>query len=133
MRFLMMVLVIWAWMAPAQAQDKDAVEDVISDQLQAFVDRDVARAWTHASPMIQGMFGTATNFGQMVERGYPMVWDNAARTFQDYQGAGEQARQKVFIRDNDGNGWILLYEMIDTVNGWKINGVQVLPAPELAA
>lgn len=133
MRKVMMILAMVGWMAPALAQDRDAIQDVIGSQLQAFTDRDLATAWSHASPMIKGMFGTPANFGTMVERGYPMVWDNADRRFQELEGTDAQAMQKVFIRDTQGQGWILLYQMIETPQGWKINGVQVLPAPERSA
>ena len=60
----------------AQAQDQ-SIEDVITSQLQAFNDRDIEEAWQYASPMIQGMFRTPENFGNMVRNGYPMVWDNS--------------------------------------------------------
>ena len=132
-RILALTLALAGGLSPAWAQDRDAIEAVIGSQLEAFVDRDIATAWSHASPMIKGMFGTPSNFGMMVERGYPMVWDNAERDFQELEGTEAQAMQKVFVRDAQGQGWFLLYEMIETPDGWKINGVRVLPAPELAA
>jgi len=62
MRFLMMVAALMWWGGVAVAQDRDAIEGVIGDQLQAFNDRDVAGAWVFAGPNIQGMFGNPTNF-----------------------------------------------------------------------
>lgn len=133
MRFLALILVVWAWMVPAAAQDNPSIEDVIGQQLQAFNDRDVDTAWSFASPMIQGMFGTPGRFGNMVQNGYPMVWDNREASFLELEDDAGTLTQRVFIRDTDGAGWLLVYDMIQTPDGWKINGVDVLPAPELAA
>lgn len=114
----------------ADAQD-NTIEDVITDQLQAFNDRDIAGAWEHASPMIKGMFQTPENFGRMVETGYPMVWDNSDVRFLDADEFGAATRQEVQIQGPDGLFYILDYTMIQTPDGWQINGVQVIPAPEV--
>jgi hypothetical protein len=119
--------------AAQDAQDQAAIEAVITDQLSDFNARDVPGAWEHASPMIQGMFGTPDNFGRMVENGYPMVWDNSDAQFLELRDEDGALRQKVLIDDAEGRGWILDYEMIELPEGWRINGVQVLPAPDLAA
>jgi len=115
---------------PAFAQDA-SIEDVITNQLQAFNDRDVAEAWQYASPMIQGMFGSPDNFGMMVERGYPMVWDNSNVRFLDREDFDSRTRQEVMITGPDGLFYILDYQMIETPDGWLINGVQVIPAPDI--
>ena len=133
LRIWMMLAAVVMWAGAAQAQDSAEIEDVITQQLNAFVERDVEGAWQFASPMIQRMFRTPGNFGRMVEEGYPMVWDNRDAEFMENDGADGLIQQKVFIRDTEGNGWLLLYAMIETADGWRINGVQVVPAPELAA
>lgn len=114
----------------AQAQD-NTIENVITDQLQAFNDRDSAAAWDHASPMIQGMFGTPENFVRMVQNGYPMVWDNSDVRFLDRDELNNVTRQEVQIQGPDGLFYILDYQMIESPDGWLINGVQVIPAPEV--
>lgn len=114
----------------AQAQDL-SIEDVIANQLQAFNDRDIAEAWQYASPMIQGMFQTPENFGAMVQNGYPMVWDNSNVRFLDQEDFGNRTRQEVLIEGPDGAFYILDYQMVETPDGWQINGVQVIPAPEV--
>ncbi len=133
MRFLAMIVAVWAFVTPLAAQDSGDIEDVIGQQLEAFLERDVDKAWTFASPMIQGMFGNAGNFGMMVQQGYPMVWDNRDATFLEQETGPGETLQKVFIRDAQGNGWVLLYAMIATDAGWKINGVTVIPAPDVSA
>ena len=115
---------------PAAAQES-GIEAVISDQLDAFNDRDVSRAWTHASPMIQGMFGTPENFGRMVRQGYPMVWSNSDARFLEREELAGNLYQKVMVRGPEGGLWVLAYEMILVDGAWRIDGVMVLPAPEV--
>lgn len=115
----------------AASAQENTIEDVITSQLQAFNDRNVAEAWQHASPMIKGMFGNADNFGMMVRNGYPMVWDNSDVRFLDREDMGRVMRQEVQIQGPDGLFYILDYQMIETPDGWQINGVQVIPAPEM--
>ncbi|SEV92319.1 protein of unknown function [Cognatiyoonia koreensis] len=133
MRFLAIFAAIWVWVMPAIAQDNRAIEDVIGSQLQAFNDRDVQGAWQFASPMIQGLFQTPDNFGMMVENGYPMVWTNKDVEFLELGEVNGILIQRVLIRDSAGAAFVLEYAMIETEAGWRINGVQVLPAPDVAA
>lgn len=119
--------------AAQDAQDQSAIEAVISDQLSDFNARDVPGAWEHASPMIQGMFGTPETFGSMVERGYPMVWDNSDARFLDLREEEGALHQRVLIDDAEGRPWVLDYQMLELPEGWRIDGVEVLPAPDLAA
>ncbi len=116
-----------------EAGDQAAIEAVIADQLSDFNERDVPGAWEHASPMIQGLFGTPENFGSMVEKGYPMVWDNSEARFMDLREEEGALHQRVIIDDAEGRPWVLDYQMIELPEGWRIDGVQVLPAPDLAA
>ena len=127
------VSAIWLLATGAAAQDAGAIEGVIGDQLQAFNDRDVEGAWQFASPNIQSLFGNPGNFGMMVQRGYPMVWDNADVRFLELREIAGNLWQKVMIRDANGTLHLLDYQMIETPNGWQINGVQLLPAPDIGA
>jgi hypothetical protein len=133
MRILIMVLGLWMAATAVIAQDADAIEGVIGNQLEAFNDRDVEGAWQYASPNIKRMFGSAGNFGMMVEQGYPMVWDNAEVRFLELRDVSGNLWQKVMVRDAQGGLHILDYQMIETANGWQINGVQLLPAPDVGA
>ena len=126
-------LLVAIFLSTAAVAQEQSIEDVIGEQLQAFNERDVNDAWQYASPMIQGMFGTPDNFGNMVRNGYPMVWSNRDVEFLDLGEVEGVLTQRVLIRDGDGVAYILEYAMIETADGWKINGVQVLPAPDVAA
>ncbi len=124
---------IWMSVTALLAQDGDAIETVIGNQLQAFNDRDLQEAWSYASPNIKRLFGTPDNFGVMVERGYPMVWDNTDVQFLELLEVNDGQIQKVMIRDANGTLHTLLYQMIETPRGWQINGVQLLPGAQLGA
>ena len=135
-RFLA-VLASFLWFGVAQAQDAlppDAgIEATISAQIDAFLKDDFAEAFTYASPNIQGMFGTSDRFGQMVRNGYPMVWRPGDVQYLELRNVGGALWQKVMIRDQQGGMHVLDYQMIETSEGWKINGVQILRAPGVSA
>ena len=103
MRILVVVLSLWMAATSAFAQDSDAIEDVIGSQLQAFNNRDVSEAWQYASPNIKRLFGSSDNFGMMVQRGYPMVWDNADVRFLELRDVRGNLWQKVMVRDAQGS------------------------------
>lgn len=130
-RFLAACAMLLALAGMVRAQDRGAIEDVIGGQLEAFNQRDVEMAWTYASPMIQGMFGNSANFGMMVQRGYPMVWTNSDVRYLELREIGGRLWQKVMVRDENGGMHILDYQMIETESGWQINGVSILPAPDV--
>jgi hypothetical protein len=128
-------LSVWASLAAAQdvlAPNPD-IEATIQSQFDAFLDRDVGAAWQYASPNIQSLFGNAENFGRMVQQGYPMVWTPGQVEFIDLQSLGSIIVQRVEVIDQAGTAHYLGYQMIRTENGWRINGVQVLRAPQVGA
>ena len=135
MRRIVLVAALAAFAGGAQAQEAGELEGVIAEQMSAFMADDFASAFEYASPMIRGMFGTPDNFGTMVRNGYPMVWRPADIRFQDQRPAGPTGEivQRLSVRGPDGRYYICDYTMIETEAGWKINGVQVLPAPGVGA
>lgn len=133
MRILAFVFGFWMAATAAFAQDSDAIETVIGNQLEAFNDRDISEAWQYASPNIKRLFGDPGNFGMMVQQGYPMVWDNADVRFLELRDLGGMLWQKVMVRDAQGGLHILDYQMVETAQGWQINGVRLLPAPDVGA
>ena len=121
---LMMTLVL---ALPARADDA-AIRSVISAQIEAFLADDFETAFTHASPSIRSIFGTSERFGQMVRRGYPMVWRPAEVEFLSTERRGGRLWQDVLIRDGEGALHILEYQMIEGEDGWKINAVRLREA-----
>ncbi len=117
---------------PAEAQSVE-IEGVISSQMEAFKADDFERAFTFASPSIRQIFRTPDNFGRMVSQGYPMVWRPAEIKYLELREIRGQLVQKVMVTDGQGGVHVLDYAMIQTDMGWKINGVQILEAPDLSA
>ncbi len=115
---------------PATAQDTP-IEQTIQSQINAFMADDFATAFSFASPTIKGMFGTAENFGAMVKNGYPMVYRPAEVEMGELREVAGNLWQRVRVVDQAGKAWYLDYMMIETAEGWQINAVQLLPAPDI--
>lgn len=134
---ILVLAIVFAGFTSGAAQEvlppDPGIEATISNQFNAFVSRDVDAAFSYASPMIQGMFGTPERFGTMVQRGYPMVWDPGQIEFIDLQTLGGVIVQRVQVIDQAGTVHYLGYAMIETEAGWVINGVQILRAPGVGA
>lgn len=116
---------------PSAAQDA-APRDVITNQLEAFRAGDMDRAFSYASPMLQRYFQTPQNFGAMVRGGYSMVLDHDQTRMLDAREEGARIIQRVEVIDRKGVVHLLDYEMIETEEGWKINGVEFVKAPPMA-
>lgn len=131
-RFLILLFVTLGLSVPVLAQDRD-IKATIGAQIKALQADDFATAFTYASPSIQGIFGSAENFGVMVRRGFPMVWRPEQVKFLDLRKDEGRMIQKVMITDAQGQVHLLDYQMIDFESGWKINGVQIIKAPGVSA
>lgn len=117
---------------PAAAQNAE-VESTIQRQIEAFRADDFERAFTFASPTIQGIFRNSDNFGGMVRHGYPMVWRPADVQFLELDGTGSTLHQFVQITDAEGRVFVLDYEMVLLDSGWKINGVRIVEQSAISA
>lgn len=121
---------VFAPALPALAQE-GPIRDTIQSQIEAFRADDFARAFTFASPTIKRLFGTPENFGAMVRNGYPMVHRPAEVQMGELREIAGNLWQRVRIVDQAGRAWALDYMMIETPEGWQINAVQILPAPDV--
>jgi len=116
------------------AQDRQTgVETTIQSQIDAFLKDDFVTAFTFASPNIKRLFGNAERFGEMVKNGFPMVWRPSEVQFLEQTEQGSSLLQKVLVKDASGTPYVLEYSMIQTDEGWQINGVQLLAAPPVGA
>jgi len=133
MRQTLLALVLSLCVGSAAHAQDNPVEDIINDQIAAFMADDFDAAFSYASPNIKRLFGSPERFGQMVIDGYPMVHRPAEVTMLGQQAMGAGVVQRVMIRDQGGRLHMLGYQMIETDDGWQINGVQLLRAPEVGA
>ena len=130
--FFCITLLASAPLAAQEGDDTAGIRSSISDQMQAFRDGDLATAFGFAAPGIQSMFATPERFGLMVENGYPMVLQPGEVTFGELREEGGRLWQKVIVRGPKGALHALDYEMIDMGGLWRIGGVRLLEAPEMA-
>lgn len=139
MRFLktsLSVLALAFWASTVSAEDltpNPAIQGTIASQIEAFRADDFAEAFTFASPNIRRMFQTPDNFGVMVRQGYPMVWRPGDLKFLELRDEQGLLWQKVMVQDQEGIFFVLDYQMIETPDGWRINGVYLVQAPQLGA
>lgn len=132
MRFLMVLLVVWGMAARAEEVPREPdIEAVISQQIEAFRVDDFSGAFRHASPGIQGMFGTPDRFGAMVKNGYPMVWRPGSVRYGKLFDKDGALWQEVLIEDMQGRRFGLAYRMERVMGDWRIAGVEVIPAPDV--
>lgn len=123
----------WACIAPAADGPAEApgIEATIAAQFDAFLKDDIARAFSFASPGIQGLFGDHHRFGQMVRNGYPMVWRPSEVRFLKLREVKGALWQRVFVRDRAGGVHLLDYQMVRIDGNWRINGVHILRVPDV--
>ena len=117
----------------AQESAKPQITDTIQSQFDALLQDDFEQAFTYASPFIKSLFGTSENFGVMVSRSYPMVHRAEDVRFLELRTIAGSLYQKVQVRDAEGRIHFLDYQMIQTENGWQINGVQLIKATGMSA
>ncbi len=121
-------LLVAAFAMPVAAQEADpGIAATITGQMQALRADDFATAFTFASPNIKGLFGSPENFGAMVSSGYPMVYRSTDVRMLDLRTVAGNLWQRVMVTDQAGRTHLLDYQMIETAEGWQINGVQLLP------
>ncbi|WP_146346011.1 DUF4864 domain-containing protein [Falsiphaeobacter marinintestinus] len=133
MRIILIAAAFWCALTVGSFAQSREIETTIGGQIEAFLVDDFETAFTFASPSIQGIFGTPENFGRMVREGYPMVWRPAEVQYLELRDIGGALWQRILIRDTAGAAHLLDYQMIETENGWKINGVQYIAPPDVNA
>lgn len=126
------LLTAFSFSLPVAAQE-DPVQQTILNQIEAFKADDFATAFDFASPSIKSIFMSPENFGAMVKNGYPMVHRPGSVRMLEQREISGNLWQKVMITDQSGRAHVLDYQMIQTPDGWQINGVQLLPEPGVGA
>lgn len=137
-RFATGILCLWATGLMAQSatlsnDDRQAIQAVIADQLDAFQRDDVATAFALATPDIQARFQTAANFMRMVRDAYQPVYRSRQVEFRDVVDFHGAPAQRVNLVGPDGVPVIALYPMARQEDGsWWIDGCYLTRADENA-
>jgi Domain of unknown function (DUF4864) len=107
--------------------DAAAIRSVVEAQLQAFQRDDDAAAFGFASPGIQELFGTATNFMQMVRQSYQAVYRPRSVLFEALTLVQDLPTQPVLLLSPEGDPVRALYLMENwTTGAWRITGCYLL-------
>jgi len=113
--------------------DATKVQTVIQSQLEAIQSDNFSEAFEFAAPNIRMIFQSADRFGQMVRGGYPMVYRNRSVTYGKYSEDSQFSSQIVNLESLDGSVFQLRYDLVETPEGWKIQGVQILGRSSVGA
>ncbi|KPF43742.1 DUF4864 domain-containing protein [Rhizobium sp. AAP43] len=119
--------------SPAASQDgKDEVaglaQNIIAQQINAFLNDDAKAAYSLASPEIKSVFPNAERFFDMVKKTYAPVYRPGNYAFGRNQISkdGTVAFQEVLISAPDGKDWAVYYELKKQQDGsFAINGVRM--------
>lgn len=139
MRALLSALLLVAGAARADevanlpAAEKQAIQEVITDQIDAFREDDEPRAFGYASPGIQFMFGNPQRFTAMVRQGYQPVYHPRSMAFGDLLVVDGNLVQELAVIGPDGQPHLARYVMEHEPDGtWRIDGCVLVarPAPE---
>ena len=135
LRLFALVALVLGLAGAAQAQslssaDRAAIRQVIEAQVDAFRRDDGSAAFSYASPVIQGMFGSPEIFMDMVRQGYQPVYRPRTFDFREIVTLHGQPAQRVDVVGPDGRPVIAIYPMRQLPDGsWRIDGC-FLQAPE---
>ncbi len=109
------------------AADRQAIEKVIREQLEAFGRDDARRAFAYASPDIQRMFRTADDFMRMVQDNYQPVYRAGSVRFIRLDAIDGLWVQTVQLVDDEGHVWRALFTMKRQPDRtWKVGGCQLV-------
>lgn len=123
------LLAALAALSPVRADNAASARDVIESQINAFLDDDMAAAYSFASPEIKQIYPDPSRFFDMVKRSYQPVYRPGNFAFGRSKAAADGAGivQEVIIQGPGGEDWTALYSLERQPDGsFKINGVQMI-------
>ncbi|MGJ8571027.1 MAG: DUF4864 domain-containing protein [Hoeflea sp.] len=123
------LLLVLAVSTPGRADDAASARDIIESQINAFLNDDMATAYSFASPAIKQIYPDQSRFFDMVKRGYQPVYRPGNFAFGRSKSAadGSGIVQEVIIQGPGGQDWTALYSLERQPDGsFKINGVQMI-------
>jgi hypothetical protein len=125
----LLLLALFAFAAPARADDVANAQSVIRAQEQALGRSDAAAAYSYAAPAIRKLFPQAEIFMDMVQNSYAPVWRHKSFEFGEGRTEGKWVAQRVHIVDEDGEAWEAMYTLEQEADGsFKITGCSLLKA-----
>ena len=122
-----LLALLFAFAAPAFADEIAAAQEVIRAQEQAFARGDAAAAYSYAAPTIQDIFPAPDIFMSMVEDSYAPVYRHKSFEFGEGRTSGGRIAQRVQIVDGNDEVWEALYTLERQADGsLKITGCSLM-------
>jgi len=113
--------------------DQQAIQQVITGQIDAFRADDESRAFGYASPGIQFMFGSPRRFMQMVREGYQPVYHPRSVAFGDLLVVDGNFVQELAVIGPDGHPHLARYVMEHEPDGtWRVDGCVLVVRPPVS-
>jgi hypothetical protein len=113
--------------------DQQAIQQVISGQIDAFRNDDDGRAFDYASPGIQFMFGSPQRFMAMVREGYQPVYHPRSMAFGDLLVVDGAFVQELAVIGPDGQPRLARYVMQHEPDGtWRVDGCVLVVRPPVS-
>lgn len=101
---------------------RTAIQDVITQQLDAFAHADAAKAETFAASAIRKKFPEPKQFFEMVRANYGALIHPKRTHFDDTAKSPHGPIQKMTIVAADGTIWTAIYSLEEAEGSWRITG-----------
>ena len=133
---VMATMLPWTMAQSASLNEADeaSVRAVVEGQLAALASDDAGKAFSFAAPNVRQSVGSAERFMAMVRAHYPAIYRPTSTAFIKPESYGEsdpqgnQAIQRVHLRDDEGNAWVATYSLRrQSDKTWRITGCKVVP------
>lgn len=116
--------------ATPSRSDIEAVQAVITAQMDAFKRNDGKAAYAFATPGIKNVFPSPDIFLEMVRTQYQPVYRPAYVEFREAVATAKELIQKVFIIGENNRAVLAIYSLRQGDDGaWRIAGCLLYPAP----
>ncbi|MGI9356937.1 MAG: DUF4864 domain-containing protein, partial [Rhizobiaceae bacterium] len=86
-----------------------AAQSIIDNQIKSFRSGDFEQAFSHASPNLKKMFGSAEKFVRMVKSGYGAIYGAQRWSFGRSRNVSGMLYQEVQLVGPKGGNWTALY------------------------
>ncbi len=122
----LMCSTVFAQTEEAPLELRTGAQAVIDSQISAFRTQDHAKAFSHAAPSLQKIFGSTDRFIGMVKKGYGAIYKARNWEFGRSGMQSDTLYQEVNIIGPNSKNWSALYTMKKGADGvWRIHGVQM--------
>jgi len=106
-------------------QDLFETENIIKNQIQAFIDKDAEEAFSYAAPIIKLKFGNPDDFMSMVKNYYEPVYNPKQYYFIDAKYFEGSVYHQLQIVSQSNLSYLATYSLVKNDNEWKISGCSV--------